>query len=841
MGFFDKEQQAGAASAATELKGHSLDFLHKHQCHVCPLNEYNKELQHPQMAPTGSKKPLVYIMGEAPDKREDRMGEQFVGRPGELLRELIPADWLRDIRWNNTVRCRPPEDRTPTMVEIECCRPSVVADIDATKPDAILGFGAVPLDWATGESRITNWAGRRVPVKIGSHSCWFYPMIHPSYVMRDVDKKDKDQKDWDLAFRMHLKRALKEIGAGLPQAKVWTPEQVLDRIYLETTLDGVLQSIERMYDEKAVGFDYETTCLRPYEDDARILTAGMAGADHAFAFPLRHRQAKWTQKELGIIEDALADFFVNAPCKKISHRLAFEAEWTAYTYGWDAVLQGRWEDTESQAFILDERPHCHSLDFLAMQYLGLRIKGLTNLNRKNLDNVDLPLVLRYNGADAKVHRLLHLAQMPRIKEEGLSTVYEQHLPRVTAMVLTQIKGVPVDQKVVAAFTEEYEGKLKATERKIAKLEIAERYEHRFGEKFEPSNNNHVFAAFTKLEKLKLEKVDEKVLSKVKHPLAKLVLEWRKDAKLLSTYIKPVQPDSPNVYPDGKLHPIINTTRTRTSRTASEDPNIQNWPKRGPGKIIRKQVRHRNPEIKVVAFDYAGIQARNVAMESGDKGLVKHYWEHYDIHSDWLERLCRVVPGWATGDQLADKKEQKELRNVVKNKFVFPSFFGAQPRSIANDLKIDERDAEDYQAEFFDEFPDVKAWHERLVASYHKLGYVTGLSQFRRRAPVDHNQIINSPIQADEALIVCNAMASLTWLGDPKFQPNFMIHDDLTFFWRKADIEKNAETVLDHMLKIEYPWINVPIEVEMSIGEDWYSLDEVGKFEAVPGKKGWVQR
>lgn len=841
MGFFDLEQQAAASSITTDLKGHSLDFLHKHQCQVCPLNEYGKDLAHPQMQPTGAKKPVIYIMGDAPDKREDRLGEQFVGRPGEYLRELIADDWLRDIRWNNAVRCRPPEDRTPTMVEIECCRPSVATDIEAAKPDAIFGFGAVPLDWATGESRITNWAGRRVPVKVGSHSCWFYPMIHPSYVMRDVDKKDKDQKDWDLAFRMHLKRAFKEVGAGLPEAKVWTAEQLLERIYLETTLDGVRQSIDRMYDEKVVGFDYETNALRPYVKGAKILSVGMSGADHAFSFPLRHRQAKWTQKELGIIEDHLVDFFLNAPCKKISHRLAFEGEWTAYMYGWDCALKGRWEDTEAQAFILDERPGCHSLDFLAMQYLGVRIKGLTNVDRKNLDNVDLPKVLRYNGLDARVHRLMHLAQMPRIKEEGLLEFYERFLPRVITMALTQIKGVPLDQNEVAKFTEEYEGKLKVIERKIAKLEIAEKYEHRFGEKFEPSNNNHVLAALTKLERLKIEKVDEKVLSKVKHPLAKLVLDWRKDAKVLSTYVKPVQPDSPNVYPDGNLHPIINTTRTRTSRTASEDPNIQNWPKRGPGKIIRKQVRSRNPKIKVVAFDYAGIQARNVAMESNDKGLVKHYWEHYDIHTDWLERLVRLVPGWATTDQLRDKKEQKEVRNVVKNKFVFPSFFGAQPRSIANDLQIDERDAEEYQAEFFDEFPEVKAWHERLVDSYHRLGYVTGLSQFRRRAPVDHNQIINSPIQADEALIVCNAMASLSQLGEPRYQPNFMIHDDLTFFWPQSEIERNAEVVLDHMLKIEYPWINVPIEVEMSIGDDWYSLDEVGKFEACPGQKEWVQR
>jgi uracil-DNA glycosylase family 4 len=833
MGFFDIEEQA----KSPELKGHSLAFLHKHQCAVCPLN-HQTDLMHPHMEPTGSKRPLVYILGEAPGKNEDKKGVQFIGRSGRLIRDLIPDDWLRDIRWNNCVRTRPPDNRTPTTLEIECCRPSVEGDIERTKPAAIFGFGAVPLAWATGESGITKWAGRRLPIKVGSHSCWFYPMVHPSYVMREVNKTDKDKRDWDLAFKLHLRRAFKEVDKGLPPAKVYSAEDATSNIHLAMTVDDVLKGIKRMHGEKVVGFDYETSRLRPYEKGAKILTIGMAGEDYAFAFPVRHRQAKWTDRELATIEAAVEGFLLDAPCKKVSHRLAFEGEWSAVSFGRDTLIHGRWEDTESQAFILDERPDCHSLDFLCLQYFGLRIKALSKVDLKALDNFSLPVVLRYNGMDAKFHRLLHLAQMPRIRDEGLLEYYRHHVPRVIASVLTQVKGVPLDQAQVEKFAKKYERSLEDIEDEIADLDLVREYKRRFGETFEPSNNNHVKKALTKLAKLDLEKVDEKVLSKVKHPLARLVLRWRKDAKLLSTYIKPVQPGSKHVYPDGLLHPIINTTRTRTSRTSSEDPNIQNWPKRGPNKIIRKQIRSVRDDVVVVAFDFAGIQARNVAMESKDKGLVKHYWAHYDIHTDWLERLNRIVPGWASKEEMRDKEQHKEVRNTVKNKFVFPSFFGAQPKSIASDLKIEEGDAEELQAEFFDEFPDVKGWHERLIKFYYRNGYVTGLSQFKRRAPVERNQMINSPIQADEAIIVCNAWGRLAALENPVYTPNLMVHDDLTFFWKRKNVERYSEVVIGEMLAIEYDWINVPLGVEMSIGDNWADLKAEGEFESAPGKKGW---
>src|SRR5271165_5310465 len=95
-----------------------------------------------------------------------------------------------------------------------------------------------------------------------------------------------------------------------------------------------------------------------------------------------------------------------------------------------------------------------------------------------------------------------------------------------------------------------------------------------------------------------------------------------------------------------LHPVISTIKTRTGRTSSEEPNSQNFPKHGDGIEVRTQIADR--KRKFVAFDFAGIQARNIAMESKDKTLVDAFWNNYDIHTDWLNHIVDIYPSWIPG-------------------------------------------------------------------------------------------------------------------------------------------------------------------------------------------------
>ncbi|HVX91205.1 MAG TPA: uracil-DNA glycosylase family protein, partial [Candidatus Paceibacterota bacterium] len=162
--------------APVDIRGkNDIALLHQLECKACPLNRTVGG----KMPATGAAQPLVYMLGEGPGENEVEQQEQFVGASGKLLRAHIPRAFLSKVRFNNVVRSRPPKNATPEKVEIECCRPSVRADIERSKPRAIFGFGNVPLEWVSDFSGVTYWRGRRMPIKVGSHTCWYYPMLHP--------------------------------------------------------------------------------------------------------------------------------------------------------------------------------------------------------------------------------------------------------------------------------------------------------------------------------------------------------------------------------------------------------------------------------------------------------------------------------------------------------------------------------------------------------------------------------------------------------------------------------------------------------------------------------------
>jgi uracil-DNA glycosylase family 4 len=805
------------------------------------------------MEPHGTRRPVVYILGEAPGADEDRLGRPFVGKAGKVLRLRIPDDWLPDIRWNNVVRTRPPGNRDPTIEEIEACRPSIIKDIEETKPAAIFGFGNVPLKWATGiTSGITKWTGRRIPVQIGKHRCWFFPMVHPSAILRGRRKNkdgvefaprnaDEYGSDEEFTFALHIKQAFKQVEEGLPPPLIHTEKfarQDID-IYFgehEEDLEEVVNALDYGFaDNPEVGMDYETTDkyknARPYHEGSKILTVALSGEFHTIAFALDHPEAKWTKEDKAILKLTFKRFLMNYKGRKISHSLPFELEWSAHKFGREVIHAGRWDDSLSQAYIMDERQGAHSLDALCLTKFGIHLKALSGLDRTKLQHSDVADVLTYNAIDAKYHRLLFKAQEKELKQKGLMKIYEHQVRRIPALVATQLKGIPVHVPTVEKFLKEYEGRLEKTEDKLWALPEVEKFRDNKNRKFNPGSNPHIMTVLRR-KGYTPDSTEEEELEKIDIPFAKLILEYRGIAKQISTYLKPALPGSQDLYPGDMFHPILSTTKVRTWRTASNGPNIQNQPKHGEIRKIRSYVRAADDE-QIVAFDYAGMQARNVAMESKDKVLVDAFWHDYDIHTDWAKEIASAYPEWIKEGTKAfrtDKAVQKIYRQRAKNEFVFASFFGAYPPKLASTLGIPVRIAEKVRDKFFSEFSGIHRWHEDRHRFYKKNGYITGLSGFRRHAPVASTEIINTPIQSDESLIVCSAMASLSEKG---IDANMEIHDDLTFIWKKKDVDRLSEIVAKEMTRLSFKWMaTVPIVVEMSVGPNWADLKEVAKFSSI---------
>ncbi len=148
----------------------------------------------------GSMRPAVCFMGEAPGADEDRLGEPFVGRAGQLLTKIIAAMKMRreDVYILNALKCRPPQNRTPVPEEIENCRHFVEAQLDILQPKYIVCLGAVSvrsilqsnLSIGRLRGRFHQYRGARVVVT-----------YHPSYLLRNEDAKRLVWEDMQMLMR----------------------------------------------------------------------------------------------------------------------------------------------------------------------------------------------------------------------------------------------------------------------------------------------------------------------------------------------------------------------------------------------------------------------------------------------------------------------------------------------------------------------------------------------------------------------------------------------------------------------------------------------------------------
>ncbi|MFZ5568967.1 MAG: uracil-DNA glycosylase [Thermodesulfobacteriota bacterium] len=130
---------------------------------------------------------LVFV-GEAPGFEEDQCGEPFVGAAGELLTKIIKAIQLtrETVYICNVVKCRPPENRTPSPEEIRACMPFLKRQLAAIRPEFICTLGSVATHALLDTARpISMIRGQFTPYG----GALVMPTYHPAYLLRNPDKK----------------------------------------------------------------------------------------------------------------------------------------------------------------------------------------------------------------------------------------------------------------------------------------------------------------------------------------------------------------------------------------------------------------------------------------------------------------------------------------------------------------------------------------------------------------------------------------------------------------------------------------------------------------------------
>ena len=143
----------------------------------------------------------VMVIGEGPGEQEDLKGIPFVGRSGQLLTKIFESAGLdrdKDLFITNTVKCRPPQNRTPVSEEIEACRDYLIRQLQLIKPKVLLLVGAPALKTILGDTpSISKVRGQWVTMDVDYMESPLYvmPIFHPSYLLRQ-SSKEKGSPKW---------------------------------------------------------------------------------------------------------------------------------------------------------------------------------------------------------------------------------------------------------------------------------------------------------------------------------------------------------------------------------------------------------------------------------------------------------------------------------------------------------------------------------------------------------------------------------------------------------------------------------------------------------------------
>jgi DNA polymerase len=111
------------------------------ECQLCPLGSTRNNF----VFGVGNPNADIVFVGEAPGEKEDKMGEPFVGRAGQLLDKILAAIDLsrEDIYLCNILKCRPPNNRDPLPSEVELCEPYLKTQLLLINPKLIVSLGRV--------------------------------------------------------------------------------------------------------------------------------------------------------------------------------------------------------------------------------------------------------------------------------------------------------------------------------------------------------------------------------------------------------------------------------------------------------------------------------------------------------------------------------------------------------------------------------------------------------------------------------------------------------------------------------------------------------------------------
>ena len=484
-------------------------------------------------------------------------------------------------------------------------------------------------------------------------------------------------------------------------------------------------------------------------------------------------------------------------------------------------------DTMLGSYLLDANRSSQALEPLALEQLGYKAiteEEVIGKGVKALAFAQVPVdsVLVYAGERSDIALQLAARLEPLIEKDELNSVYRDlEWPLLPILAELERTGVRVDVKSLAAQAVTLDREMTDLSKQIYSLAGGE---FNIGS---PKQLAEVLFEKMQLPVLKrtgtsrtastaVEVLEELALQ---HDICRFILNWRGLSKLKGTYIDAlpslVNPET------GRVHTQISQAVAATGRLSSSDPNLQNIPIRTE---IGRQIRSAfiaDPGNVLISADFSQIELRVLAHLSGDETLTAAFTRGDDIHDQTANKVFGP-------DSTLDPYELRRRAKIIN----YALLYGKTAFTLAKDIGVTQQAAQQFIDAYFAGFPRVRGFIDKTLEDAVATGVVK--TMFGRRRPVPeltsrNFQIragaeriaVNMPIQGTAADILKRAMIDVHQAlkaSNTRARMILTVHDELLFEAPKEAADEVAALVREKMSNAVK--LNVPLDVDVGIGENW---------------------
>ncbi len=496
------------------------------------------------------------------------------------------------------------------------------------------------------------------------------------------------------------------------------------------------------------------------------------------------------------------------------------------------ISVGPIDDTMLIAFTLEGGLHkSYGMDELSKRLLdhepiSFKTVAGTGKAQKSFKHVELPSATCYAAEDADVTLRIYEHLRPRLARAHLMTVYEtleRPLPKV--LVEMELAGVKVDPDRLRQLSNDFSvrmGELELEAHRVAGRPFNLGSPKQIGDLL----FTEMGLASGRTTATGAMSTDASMLEDLAaqgHELPRILLDWRQLSKLKGTYtdnlVAAIDPRT------NRVHTSYSLAAATTGRLASSDPNLQNIPVRTEeGRKIRKCF-IAEPGHVLISADYSQIELRLLAHIGDIPQLKKAFADGLDIHAMTASEMFGVP---VEGMPAETRRRAKAIN--------FGIVYGISAFGLANQLSIPRDEASAYIKTYFERFPGIRTYMDRMQRQVRAEGFVTTIFGRKVHIPAakGHSQAerafgdraaINAPIQGAAADVIRRAMVRMPQaLRDAGLSGRMLlqVHDELIFEAPEAEAEALIAVAKQVMEQAPEPAValSVPLVVDARAAANW---------------------